>query len=44
MQTAEKGMSTPRESAERVTLEGGPLGRETKKLLLEGLRGWERKN
>ncbi|KAM5325314.1 mediator of DNA damage checkpoint protein 1 isoform 2-T4 [Glossophaga mutica] len=38
MQTAEKGMSIPRESAERVTLEGGPLGRETKKLPLEGLR------
>ncbi|XP_045681902.1 mediator of DNA damage checkpoint protein 1 isoform X2 [Phyllostomus hastatus] len=38
LQTAEKGMSIPRESAERVTLEGGPLGRETKKLPLEGLR------
>ncbi|XP_036902736.1 mediator of DNA damage checkpoint protein 1 isoform X2 [Sturnira hondurensis] len=38
MQTAEKGMSIPRESAERLTLEGGPLGRETKTLPLEGLR------
>ncbi|KAF6114939.1 mediator of DNA damage checkpoint 1 [Phyllostomus discolor] len=38
LQTAEKGMSIPRESAERVTLEGGSLGRETKKLPLEGLR------
>ncbi|XP_024413431.2 mediator of DNA damage checkpoint protein 1 isoform X3 [Desmodus rotundus] len=38
IQTAEKGMSIPREPAERVTLEGGPLGRETKKLPPEGSR------
>ncbi|XP_053523419.1 mediator of DNA damage checkpoint protein 1 isoform X3 [Artibeus jamaicensis] len=38
MQTAEKGMSIPRESAERLTLEGGPLGREIKTLPQEGLR------
>ncbi|XP_054425008.1 mediator of DNA damage checkpoint protein 1 isoform X2 [Pteronotus mesoamericanus] len=32
MQTAEEGMGTPRESAERVAVEERPLGKETKQL------------
>ncbi|XP_058410851.1 mediator of DNA damage checkpoint protein 1 isoform X2 [Diceros bicornis minor] len=38
MQTVEKDMGTPRETAERVTPERGPLERATKKLPLEGER------
>ncbi|XP_074204414.1 mediator of DNA damage checkpoint protein 1 isoform X1 [Camelus bactrianus] len=38
MQTVEKDMGTPRETAERVTPETGPLERETKELPSEGER------
>ncbi|KAM9740080.1 mediator of DNA damage checkpoint protein 1 isoform 10-T12 [Dama dama] len=38
MQTLEKDMGTPRETAERVIPEGGPLQKETKKLPSEGER------
>ncbi|XP_055262004.1 mediator of DNA damage checkpoint protein 1 isoform X2 [Moschus berezovskii] len=38
MQTVEKDMGTPRETAERVIPEGGPLQKETKKLPSEGER------
>ncbi|XP_039707101.1 mediator of DNA damage checkpoint protein 1 isoform X2 [Pteropus medius] len=38
MQTVERGMGIPRETAERVTPKRGPLGRETKKLPPEGKR------
>ncbi|XP_065769159.1 mediator of DNA damage checkpoint protein 1 isoform X6 [Muntiacus reevesi] len=38
MQTLEKDMGTPRETAERVIPEGGLLQKETKKLPLEGER------
>ncbi|XP_007449254.1 PREDICTED: mediator of DNA damage checkpoint protein 1 [Lipotes vexillifer] len=38
MQTMEEDMGTPRETAERVTPERGPLERETEKLPLEGER------
>ena len=38
MQTVEEDMGTPRETAERVTPERGPLERETEKLPSEGER------
>lgn len=38
MQTVERGMSIPRETAERVTSKTGPLGWETKELPQEGER------